>query len=402
MRPKRVLPALALILLPLAACSDGDGASANGGNVVNIGYSGPLSGGAAFYGRNVQEGLILAIEEINARGGVVIGEDTVQLNLVSVDDRYLPNETAINARRLLQQSRTPVIFVPHAGGILAVQGLNTRDPKFLLGAYSSDPRVLESRNPLTMMIPPRYDAYMEPFVRTIKERFGTRLGLLPTTTTYGREWRDLAAAEWERQGGTIVGDHSVDYNTTTDFSGAVTQALAESPDVLLVGGPSQPTALVIQAARQQGFQGGFIVMDQAKFEEMDDIIDAQHMNGSVGVYPLERYETPGARGFVQRYRARFGQDRVPTSEVGLNYQGMHVIARAMELAGSATDPDAIRAHLSEAAATYPVDERPYEYGQVTVEGHLTGDVIATFLDEGVYHEISIPQIPWGESNGESR
>jgi branched-chain amino acid transport system substrate-binding protein len=404
MRSKLAPVCLGLLLGLLVGCAgESADSGADGAMVVNIGYSGPLSGGAAFYGRNVQNGLAMAIAELNEAGGIQVGGRTATFNLVSVDDRYLPNETAINARRLLQQSNTPVIFVPHAGGILAVQGINTREPKFLLAAYSSDPRVLEERNPLTLMIPPRYDSYVGPFSRVAMERYGTRLSLLPTATTYGREWRDIVAEEWRRQGGEVLGDHSIDYNTTTEFSGPVTRALADNPDVLLVGGPSQPTALVIQAARQQGFQGGFIVMDQAKFEEMDDIVPAAYLEGSVGVYPLEKYQTPGAQGFVARFRERFGQDQTPTSEVGLNYQAMHLIARAIGLAGSADDPEAIRAMLSEAARQFPSEERPYEYGVVTADGHMTGEVTATYIRDGEYVALPIPPIgAESPANGESR
>jgi branched-chain amino acid transport system substrate-binding protein len=373
----------------LVGCGDG-GAGADRADVVNIGYSGPLSGGAAFYGRNVVNGLTMAIDEINTAGGIEVDGRQVNLRLVTLDDRYLPNETAINVRRLLQQQRTPVVFIPHAGGILAVQGFNTREPRFLLAAYSSDPRVLEANNPLTLMIPPRYDSYVGPFSRVTMERYGTRLGLLPTSTTYGREWRDVVAAEWRRQGGEVLGDHSVDYNTTTDFSGPVTRALADRPDVLLVGGPSQPTALAIRAARQQGFQGGFIVMDQAKFEEMVDIVPMEYLEGAVGVFPLEQYTTPGAIGFVERFNARF-PGQVPTSEMGLNYHGVYVFALAMQVAGTTTDVDAIRAALPEAARRFPADQRPYEYGEVTERGHLTGEVTATYIENGQFIELPIPQ-----------
>jgi branched-chain amino acid transport system substrate-binding protein len=373
----------------LGACGDGGGGE--GSEVVNIGLSGPMSGGAAFYGRNVQNGLQLAIDEINEQGGVEVDGRQVTFRLVVLDDKYLPNETAINVRRLLQQNRTPVIFVPHVGGILAVQGFNTRDPKFLLAAYSSDPRVLREGNPLTMMIPPRYDSYVAPFSRVVMQRFGTRLGLLPTSTTYGREWRDVVAAEWRRQGGTVLGDHSVDYNTTTDFSGPVTRALSDRPDVLLVGGPSQATALAIRAARQQGFRGGFIVMDQAKFEEMDDIVPLDFLEGSVGVFPLERYTNPGSVRFVERFRQKFGQDATPTSESGLNYHAMNVLALAMQIAGTTTDVEAIRAALPQAAERFPADLRPYEYGMVTPQGHLTGEVIAASVENGQFIELPIPQ-----------
>jgi branched-chain amino acid transport system substrate-binding protein len=385
------LLAVGVTAIVLTSC--GDGSSESGGvEMVSIGYSGPLSGGAALYGQNVVKGLTMAIDELNEGPGIEVNGRPVTFELVTLDDRYLPNESATNVRRLLQQSQTPVVFVPHVGGILAVQPMNTRPPQFLLAAYSSDPRILEAANPLTMMIPPRYDSYFEPFVGATMGAFGPRLGLLPTNTSYGRAWMEGVAEVWRQQGGEIVGDHSVDYNTTTDFSAPVTQTLADDPDVILVGGPSQPTAIVIQALRQQGYEGGFIVMDQAKFEEMEEVVPMEALEGSVGVYPLEAYTNEGATGFVERFYTKFGRERPPTSETALNYFGLHIIAQAMSLAGSVNDPQAIRAQLTEAARLLPPDRRPYLYDEVTEQGHLTGDVITALVQDGRYEEIRIPRL----------
>ncbi|WP_291424431.1 ABC transporter substrate-binding protein, partial [Deinococcus sp.] len=126
--------------------------------VVNIGYSGPLSGGAASYGKNVQSGLDMAINDINKAGGIKVGGEKVTFKLMALDDRYLPNETATNVKRLTGQG-VKFILIPHAGGILTVQPMTTRDPNFLLLAYSSDPQILNNNNPLTFMLPPRFDNY---------------------------------------------------------------------------------------------------------------------------------------------------------------------------------------------------------------------------------------------------
>ena len=56
--------------------------------------------------------------------------------------------------------------------------------------------------------------------------------------------------------------------------------------MLFVGGPSQATALVIKAAREQGFKGGFAIMDQAKFEEMNKLVPMAMLENSVGVMPM--------------------------------------------------------------------------------------------------------------------
>lgn len=378
----------------LAACGEGRAGSASSAGeaeVVAIGYVGPLSGGAAYYGRNVERGIRMAAEEIAEAGGFEVAGRRVRLEIVTADDRYLPYETATATRRLLQQRRPPIVFVPHAGGIRAVQEMNLQEPKFLLAAYSSEPSILEAGNPLTVMLPPRFDGYQEPFVRVMMGRFGTRLGLLPTTTAYGKAWTERVSAEWRRQGGTVGGDHGVDYNTTTDFTGAVSRALADRPDVLFVGGPSQPTALVIRAAREQGFRGGFLVMDQAKFEEMLQIVPMEMLEGSIGVYPQATYPTEGAPLFTERYYARFGRDfQPPTSEVAINYQAVHLFALAMQIAGTTTDAEAIRAAVGEAARRIPDELRIFDMNGVTREGHLARAVFAAHIVNGEFVSVPIP------------
>lgn len=272
-----------------------------------------------------------------------------------------------------------------------MQEMNLNEPRFLLMAYSSEPSILEAENPLQIMLPPRFDGYQEPFVGVLMERFGPRLGLLGTTTAYGRAWTEAVSEEWTRRGGAVGGDHGVDYNTTTDFTGAVSRALADDPDVLFVGGPSQPTGLVIRAAREQGFEGGFLIMDQAKFMEILQIVSMDAIEGSVGVYPQELYPTAGTAGWVERYYAFFGDDaQVATSEVAINYQGLHLVARAMEIAGTTDDPDAIRAAFGEAARTIDDDLRIFDMGGVTEGGHLARAVFAAHVQDGEFVAVPIP------------
>jgi branched-chain amino acid transport system substrate-binding protein len=392
----RAFVALACATLAIAACGGSEGRAGDDGmEVVPLGFVGPLSGGAAYYGRNVLRGLEMAADEIAESGGFMVNGTPHRFEIVTADDRYLPYETSTAARRLLQQERPSAILVPHAGGIRALQEMNLREPKFLLMAYSSEPSILEAQNPLMVMLPPRFDGYQEPFVDVLMPRFGNRLALLGTTTAYGRAWTEAVTAEWTGRGGTVGRDHGVDYNTTTDFTGAVSRALADNPDVLFIGGPSQPTALVIRAAREQGFRGGFLIMDQAKFMEMLDIVSMEALEGAVGVYPQSLYPTEGTPLWVARYHERFGQDfQVPTSEVAINYQGLHLLAHAMELAGTTTDPEAIRASVGEAARTMPDELRIFDMSGVTDEGHLARAVFAAHVLSGEFIAVPIP-VPGG-------
>jgi branched-chain amino acid transport system substrate-binding protein len=388
------LTALAVLtsLLAAACASDSSADDPAGGGVIKIGFTGPLSGGAALYGRNVLDGLQIAVNDINAAGGIPIGGKPTKLEVVTLDDRYFPNESATNAKRLVHQHSTPVVFCPHSGGVLAIQGFNaTQSPAFVLAAYTSEPQVLERGNPMTLMIPPRYDIYFESFARTMMERHGKRLGRIPGSHAYAKEWTKGFSKVWEGMGGTNLSNNEIDYNTTADFSSVVSTALSEKPDVLFIGGPSQATALVIKAAREQGFKGGFAVMDQAKFEEMNKIVPMAMLENSVGVMPLVANPDPRAQRFVDKYRKLMGPERDPPREVSLTYMAMRVIARAIELAGS-TDPKAIMAKANEAAASLPDDAKPSDVLGVDGRGHMKQPVIAAHVLGGKFIPLQVGAI----------
>ncbi|MEC2070462.1 ABC transporter substrate-binding protein [Alkalihalophilus marmarensis] len=314
-----------------------------GEEIINIGYTGPLSGPAAFYGENTVSGVRMAADEINEAGGFEIGGTTYKLNIVTYDDQYLPNEAATNARRLVQEHNTPVVFVPHSGGVFATQVFNEQED-FMIAAYTSEPEILNQGNELTLRIPPAYDQYPEPFVKYQQERFGTRLALLPTATQYGKDWTEELVPVWEEYGGEVVYDGEVDFGKDTDFFPIVTNALNQNPDVIFVGGPSEPTALLMKAARDLGFEGGFMVMDQAKFEEMDGVLgNFDDIEGAIGMLPIISSDAPGAESFITSFENELG--RVPTAESAFNYQAMYVLVEAMKLAETVKDPQAIMAQM---------------------------------------------------------
>lgn len=346
-RRRKLFLVLALVALVVSAgCSGGNQGQAPppaGGEaapppheeakVINIGFTGPLSGGAAFYGEEVADGLDLAVEEINAQGITVNGEKYL-INLVKLDDQYMPDKAATNARRLVEEYRVPAVFVPHSGGIYAIQQFNEEENLLILG-YTSEPGILERGNRLTMRIPPRYTLYLETFAQMTMERFGNKLGVIPTNTQYGKDWTEALVPVWESMGGVVVAESPIDYNKEADFYTYVSQVLAKEPDVLFVGGPSQPTAMVIKQARELGFQGGFVVMDQAKLDQMAQIIPMEDLEGAIGSVPLHLYPSPGTQPFIQRFQAKY--DRMPTWEAAYNYQTLWLLAKGIEKAGSVDD-----------------------------------------------------------------
>jgi branched-chain amino acid transport system substrate-binding protein len=344
---------------------------------VKIGYTGPLSGGAALYGKNVVNGMEMAIKEINA-AGLEVGGKKVKLELVALDDKYSPAEAAINARRLVQQYQTTAVFVPHSGGIYAMQAFNEQE-KFIVMAYSSTPKITEVGNKLTIRIPPTFNSYIEPFIRYEMKKFGKKVGMLPGDHEYAKNWSQLFAPAWEKAGGTVVSNNPMSYNRSADFYSGVSRVLADKPDVMFIGGPSEPTALVAKQARELGFKGGFLLMDQAKLDEMAKVTGGLALlEGSIGVLPVSYDESPGAKAFSAAYRKMYGADRDPTSESSYNYALTHALAAAMKLAGTTSDATAIRSKLGEALAKLPREQNAGGFrGIDAVGGTLVDPVVAT-------------------------
>ncbi|MFD1737366.1 ABC transporter substrate-binding protein [Bacillus salitolerans] len=364
-----------------------ESASATNTATINIGYSGPLSGPAAFYGKRTLNGVLMAAEEINDAGGFEVGGTKYMVNVVSLDDKYLPNETANNAKRLLQENKTPIIFTPHSGGIFALQVFNQQD-KFIIGAYSSEPKITESGNTLTVRIPPRYDGYLEPFTTYTMEKFGKRIAFLPTASQYGKDWSEKLHPFWEGKGGEVVFNSSIDFAKETDFFTIVTNALKEKPDVLFIGGPSEPTAKVAMQARELGFEGGFIVMDQAKFDEMLRVTGSYDvLNGAIGVMPLVNSETAAIPAFVEKYKAEYGED--PGSEAGLNYIAMHAFVEAMKAAGTVEDVEAIHSHMQAGLDNLPEESRIYIIPSIGGDGGFEADLVVAAIEDGKVVPIEV-------------
>nr|WP_238482351.1 ABC transporter substrate-binding protein [Noviherbaspirillum aridicola] len=361
--------------------------------VVKIGYSGPLSGGAALYGKNVLSGMEMAVNEINAKG-LEVGGKKYKLELVSLDDQYNPSQTGVNVQRLIQQHKTPAVLVPHSGGIFAVQAFNEKSNVLLL-AYTSLPQVTARNNKLTVRIPPEFTGYVDPFIKSTMPKFGKKAAIANADHDYAKAWTAVFKPAWEKAGGTIVAENPMSYNKATDFYSGVSRVLQEKPDVLFVGGASEPTALVVKQARELGFKGGFIIIDQAKMDEMAKVIGGYApLEGSIGVLPLVEDERKDAKSFVERFRKINSRD--PSSEVSLNYTAVHATALAMKLAGTVTDPAAIRAKMNDAFNQLPAENNPNDIDGIDEKGGTLANTYVGMVEGGKVKNLSLRALSAGK------
>ena len=176
----------------------------------------------------------------------------------------------------------------------------------MLLAYSSLAQITERGNKMTIRIPPEINNYVQPFIRYEMGKFGKNVGIANADHDYAKAWTALFKPAWEAAGGKVVEENPMSYNKSTDFYSGVSRVMQGKPDVLFIGGPSEPTALVAKQARDLGFKGGFIVMDQAKLDEMAKVVGGLGpLEGSIGVMPLMNDTRPDAKLFVEKFRKAY-------------------------------------------------------------------------------------------------
>lgn len=151
----------------------------------------------------------------------------------------------------------------------------------------------------------------------------------------------------------------------------------------------------MEEARKQGYDGSFLVMDQAKLDEMATVTKLKNLTNSVGVLPVREYEDPGTEDFLKKFAEKTSKDKVPTSETALNYQSVAIVVKAMEVASTTTDPEEIRAAIPDALDKvddkYKVNGFPTE---ISEQGHLVNpELEATYLNKDEeYVKVPIEQV----------
>lgn len=308
---------------------------------IVIGFSGPLSGPAAEYGQNCVNGLDMAVKQINKTGGIKIKGETYMLRLETLDDGIDPTRAVLNSRRLQEQHNAIAIFQPITALSYAMMNINReKGHEFIVMAYTSSPALAKKGNDLTITIPPTFSIYAEIEAKWAIDRGYKRAGVIVTNEVYGVEWTDFFSKYFEKLGGTITAVKAANMYTETDFSSQITAVLATKPDVMLIGGPSATTALMVEQARNLGYKGAFCFIDQAQIDQMAYVLKSYKLlYNSIAVGTVQ--DLPSAitpwfeKTFKKNYKGMY------TWEVALHYGAVVAIARAVEAAGT-TDVRAIR------------------------------------------------------------
>ncbi len=355
MRFKKILVlTIAMLMVTLFMTSCGGGGGTEGKTTAYIGLTAPLSGVGGSYGADIKAGLEMAIDKINAGGGVNIGGEDYIFLLKASDDIAVPDQALTNAQGFVLEDGINIIFNPVATTLGPLRGINNKPgEEFLLMAYTSSPLYIGAPNKLYIQGPPPFPTLSKAFTQLARERGYSRAALLQTSGAYGEEWGAAFSADWKAAGGQVVAEVLSSYYTEVDFTPQITKAMAANPDVILCGGPSEATGLLVGQARNLGFKGGFILVDQAKVDVVADMVGWDKMENTIGVIPTDASTAAYMPTFIQQYRDEYGK-RV-TWETAISYVMFFTLVDSMKIAGSVDDIAAIRAAFNKNSQISPDD-----------------------------------------------
>ena len=341
----RRFASLAVLLLVAAACvsnsasgggtGGGGGTQAQGGGIVKIGLIGPFSGIAASVGRNMNEGVQLAVDELNAHGGV----NGNQIEVIARDDQFSPAKDAQVARELIDQDHVSMIIGPAgATNYLAIDPLISQSHTIDMPIVT-DPILRTKINPYAFRIMIPDDIELNLLADYAVKRFH-KIAMIAEDDQTGKDEVTIAKAELAKKGVSLVETElfSID---ALDLTPQVLKLQRSGADAVIIGSHIGPyAARILTAAQSLGFHPQWLGLAGLTSYTLADLArDA--VVGLVFVAPANpvltgSQNTPAnAKHFYSLYRQRYFPDGIRF----LTYDGVKMWAQAVEKANSADPAD---------------------------------------------------------------
>lgn len=355
--PKSVRAAMiaAATLVAMSGCG-ADGAGAGSSGPLKIGVIGPLSGPLAYGGEDHLRGYQLAVDEVNADGGI----DGRQVELVP-GDAVTPEQGLTETRRLATRENVEAFVGTYSSGASTTASETAARYQKLYWETNALANELTTRRLENFVrVGTNADAYGEQsatFVQEVADKLGKPMSELRVfieheDSAYGSSIAARQQDLLQEAGANVVGksSHAI---TATDLTDTVLRARGAKPDVWMFTGYPTDTHLALTTANSQGFRPAAIVLTGVgDTVETLDAVPAGYLNGIAVVgyprptgTPVAAEFAPGVDEYVKAYQDKYGEEpRTPPGFAA--YAGMQVLLDTIEKAGSA-EPDAIREAVAE-------------------------------------------------------
>jgi len=317
------ITALAVLGAVFTSCSEEGGAGS--GDTIKIGVLVPLSGTNAQFGNDMLNAYKLAVDEINAAGGV-LGR---QLVLVEADDGADPGMAVLAADRIISSNVNFVVGGYASGATIpTLQQFHDANLMMLISAANST-QITAQGLPHFMINSPGSHAVLT-LADLCKHLGVTSAALIHQGCSYSQDLSDLSAAELPKHGIQIA-TVEVMAAGTPDVSAIVTNIRNSGADFVYWCGYPADGSNVIRQLREGGYEGFIAVGDGSASIELIEFSG----EAGEGVYitspPFVEF-AEGGEEFVANYTAKFGDG--PGTYDTLCYDTIYLLKTAIEKAGT--------------------------------------------------------------------
>ena len=341
--------ALTLVLVMTMACltacgsekpstpAPSDSSAELSGEAVKVGVVVPLTGAQAIFGEDLRHGMELAVEKVNAEGGVLGGK----LELVIEDDATQAAQSATAATKLIVQDKVAAIVGTNgSSGSLAMMEVADQYGTPLLVPGASSPLLTNSGSKWISTTCQGDELQIEMLVSYAKEYFGVnKLGLLYSNDDYGVGGYNLTAAA-ESTGVDLVAEAFM--GDDQNFTAVLSKLKDADVDAVMMWCLYTPGSLICKQISEMGWDvpvfGGAGMVNSAVFELSGDTCDGVMMTA---VY-LDPDPDSDASQFTATYKERYVND--PSYASVHAYDTICLLASAINTVGS-TDAEAVQAQI---------------------------------------------------------
>ena len=347
------------------------GAEAN--ETIKIGAMGPLTGPVAIYGISATNGTKLAIEEINANGGV-LGK---QLELNLLDEKGDTTE-AVNAyNKLLDWGMVALVGDITSKPSVAVAELAAQDGIPMITPTGTQLNITEAgSNVFRVCFTDPYQG--EVMAKFAKEKLGanTVAIMVNNSSDYSDGVAKAFAEEATKQGLEVVAKEGYS-DGDKDFKSQLTKISSKNPDILFVPDYYEQDSLIAIQAREVGLNSTILGPDG--WDGVVKTVDKSSYSAIEGVYFANHYsvkdESEKVQNFINNYKTKFNDE--PSAFSALSYDTVYLIKEAIEKAGT-TDKEALVKAIKEAqfegvTGSLTFDEKNNPIKGITIIKIVNGD-----------------------------
>jgi branched-chain amino acid transport system substrate-binding protein len=322
----------AAVLSSTVACERKSGGAADTTGDILVGFYGSLTGDGASFGQSSREGAELAVDELNAAGGV-LGR---KLRLLVEDDQSKPEEASNAVTKLVTQDKVVAVIGEVASRrTLAAAPISQKYQIPMITPASTNEKVTEVGDYVFRV------CFIDPFQGEVLAKFAyndlkaRKVAILrDQAQDYSVGLTDSVQRNFTKLGGQVIAP--VSYSTgDADFKAALTRIRSEKPDVLFATGYYPEAAIITRQARELGMTMPILGGDgwvgdalQNGREALKNTYISNHYSGD--------NPDPVVQNFVSSYKKRFNKD--PDAIAALGYDAIKVLADSLTRAMSTEGP----------------------------------------------------------------